>query len=402
MTARLVSRNVIADPLPDLNSVCWAVWVRVGSRDEPDGRAGATHFLEHVVAGTAHAGTTFSKVVDDAGGNCRMLTTPEYTVYSFTVPAKHWRRAWDALVQQLAKPDLTEANVEESRRQILSEIDAVADRHSETAHELALADLVGAHPLSRAPRGRYSEIATMHASTVARHAEHVLQSDQVSIVVSGAITAHEVGEAAHELLDQLSAGGGHCSERRLPVACPGVSRHRRHGRRSHVLASWLVPLDSPQELPPLGILNHLVGAAGRSVLRKLTHGGDAAYSMHSFRSTFSDCAVWTAQADCSPGYVDELMRIMGSAPADLLGRTGSEELTTAANALTGSLALALESTTMRANWLGRSWIDRREVADFETAARRLAEVRQNDLLHLIERMQGPHLTVIEGDGHGSS
>ena len=65
------------------------VWYRVGSADEPAGKSGIAHFLEHLMfkgTPTVPAGE-FSKIVARVGGNDNAFTSYDYTAYHQTIAA---------------------------------------------------------------------------------------------------------------------------------------------------------------------------------------------------------------------------------------------------------------------------------------------------------------------------
>lgn len=59
------------------------VWYRTGARDEPAGKSGLTHLLEHMMfKGTPTYGpSVFSNTVQKNGGTDNAYTTKDYTVY---------------------------------------------------------------------------------------------------------------------------------------------------------------------------------------------------------------------------------------------------------------------------------------------------------------------------------
>ncbi len=59
------------------------VWYRVGSRDEPLGKSGLSHLLEHMMfKGTSQYGPqAFSRIVQKNGGTDNAYTTEDHTTY---------------------------------------------------------------------------------------------------------------------------------------------------------------------------------------------------------------------------------------------------------------------------------------------------------------------------------
>src|SRR3954454_12555089 len=64
------------------------VWYKVGSADEPAGKSGLAHFLEHLMfkGTTRHPVGEFSELVRRIGGNENAFTSADYTGYFQRVP----------------------------------------------------------------------------------------------------------------------------------------------------------------------------------------------------------------------------------------------------------------------------------------------------------------------------
>lgn len=79
--------------IPDRRSavVTHMVWYRAGSADEPAGKSGIAHYLEHLMfKGTkANPGGVFSKKVSDIGGQENAFTSWDYTAYYQRVAKEH-------------------------------------------------------------------------------------------------------------------------------------------------------------------------------------------------------------------------------------------------------------------------------------------------------------------------
>ena len=79
--------------IPDRRApvVTHMVWYKVGSADEPEGKSGIAHFLEHLMfKGTKdHPEGEFSRVVAAIGGEENAFTTTDYTAYFQRVAREH-------------------------------------------------------------------------------------------------------------------------------------------------------------------------------------------------------------------------------------------------------------------------------------------------------------------------
>src|ERR1700688_3167683 len=75
--------RVVTEFLPAVRSVALGIWVGVGSRDEDEAHAGATHYLEHLLFKGTHQRTALdiSAAMDAVGGELNAFTAKEYTCY---------------------------------------------------------------------------------------------------------------------------------------------------------------------------------------------------------------------------------------------------------------------------------------------------------------------------------
>src|ERR1700743_1579723 len=75
--------RVVTEFLPAVRSVALGIWVGVGSRDEDESHARATHYLEHLLCkGTGkRTALEISAEMDAVGGEMNAFTAKEYTCY---------------------------------------------------------------------------------------------------------------------------------------------------------------------------------------------------------------------------------------------------------------------------------------------------------------------------------
>ena len=83
--------DVVVIPDHRVPVVTHMVWYRNGSADDPLGRSGIAHFLEHLMfKGTeAHPAGEFSQVVSALGGQENAFTSFDYTAYFQRVACEH-------------------------------------------------------------------------------------------------------------------------------------------------------------------------------------------------------------------------------------------------------------------------------------------------------------------------
>ncbi len=86
--------NIVVIPDRRAPVVTHMVWYRNGSADDPPGKSGIAHFLEHLMfKGTEkNPQGHFSELIADLGGQENAFTSNDYTAYFQRVPKEHLRR----------------------------------------------------------------------------------------------------------------------------------------------------------------------------------------------------------------------------------------------------------------------------------------------------------------------
>src|ERR1700734_152098 len=116
--------RVVTEFLPAVRSVSLGIWVGVGSRDEDEAHAGATHYLEHLLfKGTGRrTALEISSAMDAVGGEMNAFTAKEYTCYYARVLDSDLPLAIDVLSDMVTGSVLDPSEVEAERAVILEEI----------------------------------------------------------------------------------------------------------------------------------------------------------------------------------------------------------------------------------------------------------------------------------------
>ena len=391
----------VIDPIPHLASVTAALWVPYGSRHEGGDLRGGSHLLEHVVTASESAfGDNCFRRVTALGGRTDAVTTPEFTVYAMTVPHTAWKEAWQLLESQFDTPDFSDSVVETQKLMVVDEIAGAESDAGRHIHAVALSEMLSGHGLGYPAVGRSDDIGErtpQDLRDVHRRQLHAAPRAIVSGNVDSADAADLLGASPLFAAEQAFAP---------PISPPPERPHARAGfekttvgsTRSHVLVSWFLPDRTPADDLPLALVNRLAGGAAGGSLQRVLHRSEGAYSSHTYRSVFSDCAVWSAYLSCSAQFTE--------AAAERIIRAIEQAWDTAMNdgearqqaslALAGALAIGLESTRMRVNWIGRRLQDRMEIPEHLGSPTEGALVSGDALLALRERLVGPHVTIFEG------
>jgi len=139
--------------------VSLSLWARVGAIDEPDSRAGISHFVEHMLfKNTENRGVgQIAQEIHNLGGYLNGFTSYDCTCYYITVPGEHFCKALeiqtDAVLHPLFDPDEAAKEV----RVIIEELRMYEDRPSAYAFQRLMETAYRQHRFSRPIIG-YEEV----------------------------------------------------------------------------------------------------------------------------------------------------------------------------------------------------------------------------------------------------
>ena len=148
-------------------STALGFFVKTGARDETDGAAGVSHFLEHMVfKGTPRrSADDVNREFDEMGAHYNAFTNEENTVFYAAVLPEHQDRAVD-LLADILRPSLREDDFHTEKKVILEEIQMYEDQPPFGADDKCRALYYGPHPLGRSVLGTAKSIGDLTAEAM--------------------------------------------------------------------------------------------------------------------------------------------------------------------------------------------------------------------------------------------
>ncbi len=399
--------RVLVEEVPSTRSASLGIWVKAGSRDDPDPLPGLAHFLEHLLfkGTTSRDAMGISRAVDGIGGHLNGATGKEVTFLYADIPADGLAIALDVLSDLCQHPVFGREELENERGVVLEELRGRDDDPEQVAHDLFTAGLWrDGHPLSRSVLGEKKTIATATRDDLADHHRRFYQPRNLVLVACGAVDTQQVLDCASRLFEAPMAPPA-LPERQLPHMKSGRSTHDRDTFQTH----FYVGLPGIHASDPgrfaLEVLDTVIGAGPSSRLFRLVREERGlAYSVASFGSYHSDAGVWTIYAGTAPEKVAEVSDVILTELLHLRqdGIT-PEELALAKAKLRGTLILSLDSNGDRMGRLGSAAIIEREILSPEELVARLDAVTLDDVAVVIERsvrLEESNVVLVGPQGEG--
>jgi len=356
--------RVVTESLPAVRSVALGIWVGVGSRDEDQAHAGATHYLEHLLFKGTRRRTALeiSAEMDAAGGEMNAFTAKEYTCYYARVLDADLPLAVDILSDMVTSSLITPKDVDAERNVVLEEIAMNDDDPSDTVHEAFTSKLFGDTPLGRPILGTTDSINAITRDQIFEHYQARYTPEHLVVAAAGNLDHDTVVElvrnafgpalerAAEPVLPRLAG------DQRGHASGVGTTLISRSIEQANLVLGCEALARTDDRRFALGVLNAAFGGGMSSRLfQEVREKRGLAYSVYSFSGQHADTGMWGIYVGCLPSKADEVLAIC----RDEIARVVEEGLTDAElirgkGQVRGSIVLSLEDPSSRMSRLGKS------------------------------------------------
>jgi predicted Zn-dependent peptidase len=376
--------RVISERVPGVRSVALGFWIGAGSRDEPDGRAGVSHFIEHLLfkGSSRYSAQEIAEIFDGLGGELNAATSRETTVVYARVPDERLETALDVMCDMVFRP--TFSDVDSEREVVLEEIAMVEDTPHDLVHDIAAEAVFGTHPLGRPVIGRADVISSIGRRGLTTYHRRAYASDRIVLAAAGNVRHAQLVELLDARRDGKAAGELPARRllKRLPA--PRLRFQRKDTEQFHVCLGAPGIARTDERRFAASILDAIVGGSASSRLfQEIREKRGMAYSVYSYASQYSDSGQVGLYVGTREENVADCLEIAVSELADLAsGNVRSDELARAKENLKGRLLLSLESTSTRMTRLGKATVTDTPLLPIEEVVRRLEAVSAEDVAEL--------------------
>jgi len=393
--------RVISERVPGVRSVALGFWIGAGSRDEPDARAGVSHFIEHLLfkGSSRYSAQEIAEIFDELGGELNAATSRETTVIYARVPDVRLEMALDVMADMVYRP--TFSDVDSEREVVLEEIAMVEDTPHDLVHDIAAEAVFGRHPLGRPVIGRAEVISNVSRRVLSAYHGRAYMGQRMVLAAAGNVRHDQLVELLEERRNGAGADAG--LPPRKPVRRvlePGLRFQRKDTEQYHVCLSAPGIRRVDERRFAASILDAIVGGSASSRLfQEIREKRGMAYSVYSYASQYSD----SGQVGLYVGTREEnLAACLDIAVAELAdvasGNVRPEELARAKENLKGRLLLSLESTSNRMTRLGKATITDTPLLTIEEIVRRLDAVESGEVSELADELLAPERLSAAGIG----
>jgi len=314
--------RVVCVEIPHLHSAELAVYLKVGGRNDPPGKEGLSHFLEHILfrGTTEFAGSLeIENAFELIGGTPNASTDADSTCFYSRVHPDHFRRGMEIFASMIMRPLLEGIEIE--KRIITEEAREDLNEKGEeiNADTIASRLLWPRHPLGMPTIGTLKSIAGITRANLEKHLRTFYVPSRAVVVVAGPVPSSAVFAAAAELFGEW---GGNDPGPALTVTRSHTSPQIRfvHDSDSQISLqlAFLALRRHDQRFMSLRLLRRLLAGGGSSRLHlRLREELGIVYSVEAAIGAYEETGCLAIDLSTAPETLaqaievtlDEIMRI---------------------------------------------------------------------------------------------
>lgn len=406
---RFTLRNglqVVVLPNDRVPAVTHILFVGAGGADDPYGKTGLAHFLEHLLfLGTeAYPHGTYDKTIRRVGGEHNAYTTYDYTAYYATVPPDALPTVMAMEADRLMNLRFDEARVTREREVITEERNSRVE-NSATA---LLAEQLNAltflnHPYHHPLIGWAEDMKTLNSADAGAFFQRYYRASNMVLVVAGDTNLREVRNLAQRHYGNLPAGKP--ADRHWPDEPPlrlvrtGEMQDEK-AQQPRLVRQYVAPSvvsRAKEQAIPLALLAQYLGGGSASLLyqklvvqQKLASGIEVSYDPTSLGPSLF--RIWAVPAQ-GVG-LKQLERALDAQLNAALGTLPqSDELARAKTQLKAEMIYAQDGLSPIAHLIGSLYMLGLDEQYFYDWTAQVDAVQGNDLLSAAQAVLDPRRRV---------
>jgi len=350
--------QILAQRMPDMESVAVAFYTRTGSRDEHDPALdGISHFLEHMVfKGTAKRDTeAITLAFNHMGAEYNAYTSFEETVYHARVLGDQLPNAID-LLSDMMRPRLDAEDFARERDVILAEITRGEDQPTHVAGRQFYKAYFSGISLGHDIIGSPESIKAMQVEQMRDYWQRRYAANNLILAVAGNLDWQQIVDLAEQYCGNWQQGEeGRITEEFTPT--PQVKYLQRDLQQQHILFGFPFPAQQSKDYYAAMLAADILGdGSGSRLYWNITHKGLAESAVTQYMP-FDGLGVLFGYIGAPP---DAAAEVLGMVREELASITHDgvyeDELARAKAKLIGHTVLDGESTMRRMMNLPHSWL----------------------------------------------
>jgi len=342
--------TLLMEKIEHVRSVSLGVWVRTGSRDETQDRAGISHFLEHMFfKGTkSRSAQDIAVDIDSLGGELNAFTSKEGTTFYIKVLDDFLDSGIDLLADIFLGSTFPPDEIEREKGVIIEEIKMTEDTPDDYIHDLFSSIAWGGVSVGLPVLGSVASVGSFKKEHLLEYVNSRYFVDNTIISCAGNFDENRLVHSLNTAFKGFDRKQAHPDRLKKADFQPTVSIVNRELSEAHICIGLEgIEQSSDARYAALVLNTALGGGISSRLFQEVREKRGLAYSVYSFLSSYLDSGIWGIYAGTSPENADEVVEISINELRKLTDTISEDEVERARTQLKGNIILGLESTSRR-------------------------------------------------------
>lgn len=381
--------KVVAKEIPYVESASIIVWVKTGSRYEPEDLNGISHLIEHMVFKGSRKRDNALKIslaIEEVGGKINAFTSEEYTGFYVKVPADHIELGFDVLSDMVYHPLLREEDLVKEKRVVLEEIKRYYDIPEEWVETLLIKAIWGDHPLGRDILGTVESVSGIKKEDIINFMDKFYTPSNITVSIAGKIDFEDISSLSRKYFCEDRDG--------IPskfLEAEGVIQgdkfivEHRDISQTHLSMAFLSFPRSDERRYALSLLSIILGSGMSSRLFQiLREEKGVVYDISTYPAYFSDVGVFKISAGIDPKRTEEAISSILEELEKMKRFDSEEELKKAKEYYKGSFLISLEDSLTQSSFIGKWTMLEGEPPDIKEFINKTEKVSIDDIREIAD------------------
>ncbi|MBT3319018.1 MAG: insulinase family protein [Clostridia bacterium] len=354
--------RIVAEQLPDFNSVSVGIWVKTGSTCETPKENGVSHFIEHMMfKGTDKRNAKDIAVdMDKIGGQINAFTSKECTCYHARVVPEKLDVALDVLSDLFSNSVLDKTEMEKEKGVVLEEIAMMNDDVEDLAHEKISELFFMGSTLSQPILGPAENIKNFTRDDLVSYIDRHYYPQNVVVAIAGKFDESAMMASVEHYLGGYKRGiKTNCGSDNSGFSPKSGSLFiEKDVEQTHLCLAFPGLTAGNDERFAMAVMNNVLGGGMSSRLfQSIREEKGLAYSVYSYPSTYSYAGMFSLYGGTTAANADLVVELMkGEINTLKSDKIGEDDFTQGKDQLLGNYVLSLESTNAKMSALGKSML----------------------------------------------
>lgn len=321
--------RLLYDNIPGYRSFILSISVLIGSRQDPKGKEGLAHFIEHQLfrRNQKYSYTKIAREFEKTGTLYNAFTEHEITVFYLKSLNENFNKVYHLLSDFIICPVFNKSDYLKEKKIILEEIKSYQDDPEEYIFDLGNEIVYPKHPLGRLITGTEKTLENISLDDLITHFNTYYNSKNIVISLVGDIPFEQFYEITAEIFNDFKSGEEVTNSEKLPPIKTKEKIYRKNIEQSHILLLKRIDDISPDYILKLKLLSYFLGESPSSLIyHSLREKSALVYNIFSNLEQYKDTNVLQIYFATDKEQIEKSFKILDNIFQKIIDKKVSKEL----------------------------------------------------------------------------